>query len=174
MGDCPPVEEVGKANIAAVDGRWLIVRKSLKRQPHGVSSTERPRYPNQNLWAQRGHQAGILLSSCHPRHLQNYPSTPVPNTLSPRCCRPHPSKFPAKISKGAPVRHAKIVQLRVAIPRVGAVDVGTQQPQKERGRFRSRGSACEGVRHLPKQASIKVVRGTVVDLSGVMARSKGF
>ena len=66
------------------------------------------------------------------------------------------------------------MQLSVAGPRVGAVEVVAQQPQEKRERLRSRGSACEGARHLSKESSIKVVRGAVVGLSGVMARAKDF
>ena len=42
------------------------------------------------------------------------------------------------------------MQLIAAGPRVGAVEVVAQQPQEERERLQSRGSACEGTRHLPK------------------------
>ena len=72
------------------------------------------------------------------------------NTQSTCRCRHHPSKFPAKTAKGGPVRHAKFIQLSVASPRVGAVEVVAQQPQEEGECLRSRGSASEGARHLPK------------------------
>ena len=42
------------------------------------------------------------------------------------------------------------MQLGVAGPRLGAVEVVAQQPQEERDRFRPRRSGCEGARHLPK------------------------
>ena len=42
------------------------------------------------------------------------------------------------------------MQLGVAGPRVGAVEVVAQQPQEERERLRSCGPACEGARHPPK------------------------
>ena len=42
------------------------------------------------------------------------------------------------------------MQVRVAGPRVGAVEVVAQQSQEERERFRSRRSGCEGARHLPE------------------------
>ena len=67
------------------------------------------------------------------------------------------------------------MQLRVAGSHVGAVERVAEQPQEERERLRSRGSTCEGARHLPeKKTSIKAVRGAVVGLSGVTARAKDF
>ena len=43
-----------------------------------------------------------------------------------------------------------MVQLDAAGPRVGAVEAVAQQPQEERERLRSRGSGCNGARHLSK------------------------
>ena len=54
------------------------------------------------------------------------------------------TKSTAKIAKGGPVRHANIMQLGAAGPRVGAIEVVAQQPQGERERVRSRRSSCEG------------------------------
>ena len=52
-----------------------------------------------------------------------------------------------------------MMTLGLAGPRVGAVEVVAQKPQKERERLRSRGSACEGARHL--LLLMPVISGTV-------------
>ena len=64
------------------------------------------------------------------------------------------------------------MQLRVSRPRVYAIKVAAQQPEEESERLRSRDSILKGSRHLPKKTPMKVVKGVVVGLSGVMTRLK--
>ena len=70
-------------------------------------------------------------------------SPPGAKTRSSPVAGEHHSKFPAKIAKRGPIGYANSVQLSVA------AGVGAQQPQEERERLWSSGSACEGTRHLP-------------------------
>ena len=105
-----PSEKAGKTCFS-VHGRSLIIRQSLKRQPHGVQSAQQPHYRSQNSRVQRGHQPGVLLVSCHSNHLQTSLPPRCQTTLSLRRYRRHPSTIPAKVARGGPTTHGKIFNL---------------------------------------------------------------
>ena len=165
--DRTPVEVAGKENhVFAVDGRCLLIRirESPKSQPHGVQNIKRPRHRSQNSRVQRGHLAGELFVHCHPNYLQNNLHPRSQNTFSPRRCRHHPSKSTANNAKGGSVRYAKIMQLGVVGPRVGAVEVVALPVPS----IRRRGRAA------PTQttSSMTGVRGALVGLSDAIRRAR--
>ena len=65
-----PTTKQARRKTIAVNGRYLIIRKSLESQRHGIQRAERPRIRSPYPRVQRRHQTRVLLIHCHPNHFR--------------------------------------------------------------------------------------------------------